>query len=50
MRLLSLLLLASSLLFANIELPENFQADFTQKITNTKKKVIQLQRKSTFFK
>jgi len=40
MRLLSLLLFASSLLSANIELPENFQADFTQKITNTKEKVI----------
>lgn len=40
MRLLSLLLLASSLLSANIELPENFQADFIQKITNTKQKVI----------
>jgi len=40
MRLLSLLLLAFSLLSANIELPENFQADFTQKITNTKEKVI----------
>lgn len=40
MRLLSLLLLASSLLSANIGLPENFQADFIQKITNTKQKVI----------
>ena len=40
MRLLSLLLLAISTLSANIELPENFQADFTQKITNTKEKVI----------
>ena len=40
MRLLSLLLLAFSTLSANIELPENFQADFTQKITNTKEKVI----------
>ncbi len=40
MRLLSLLLLASSLLLASIELPENFQADFIQKITNTKNKVI----------
>lgn len=40
MRLLSLLLLASSVLSANIKLPENFQADFIQKITNTKQKVI----------
>ncbi len=40
MRLLLLLLLTSSLLTANIELPENFQADFSQKITNTKGKVI----------
>jgi len=40
MRLLSLLLLASSLLLAKIELPEHFQADFVQKITNTKQKVI----------
>ena len=40
MRLLSLLLLASSLLSASIELPGNFQADFIQKVTNTKNKVI----------
>lgn len=40
MRLLLLLPLAISALFANIDLPENFQADFTQKITNTKEKVI----------
>ena len=40
MKLLSLLLLAFSALSANIELPENFQADFSQKITNTKEKVI----------
>jgi len=43
MRLLSLLLLATLVLFANIELPENFKADFTQTITNTKKKVIEYQ-------
>ena len=42
-RLLSLLLLATSALFANIKLPENFKADFTQTITNTKKKVIEYQ-------
>ena len=40
MKLLSLLSLAFSLLCANIELPQNFQADFIQKITNTKEKVI----------
>lgn len=43
-----LLLLASSLLSANIELPENFQADFTQKITNTKEKVINYSGKVRF--
>ncbi|WP_373031316.1 LolA-like outer membrane lipoprotein chaperone [Sulfurovum sp.] len=48
MRLLSLLLLASSVLFANIELPENFQADFTQKITNTKEKIITYSGKVRF--
>ena len=48
MRLLSLLLLASSLLSANIELPENFQADFIQKITNTKEKVITYSGKVRF--
>jgi outer membrane lipoprotein carrier protein len=48
MRLLSLLLLASSLLSASIELPENFQADFVQKITNTKNKVITYRGKVRF--
>jgi len=48
MRLLSLLLLASSLLFANIKLPANFQADFIQKITNTKEKVITYRGKVRF--
>lgn len=48
MRLLSLLLLAVSALSANIELPENFQADFTQKITNTKEKVITYRGKVRF--
>ncbi len=48
MRLLSLLLLASSLLSANIELPENFQADFIQKVTNTKNKVITYSGKVRF--
>ena len=48
MKLLSLLLLAISTLSANIELPENFQADFTQKITNTKAKVITYNGKVRF--
>ena len=48
MRLLSLLLLLSSMVCATIELPENFQADFTQKITNTKAKVIEYSGKVSF--
>ena len=48
MRLLSLLLLASSLVSASIELPGNFQADFIQKITNTKDKVITYSGKVRF--
>lgn len=48
MRLLSLLLLAISTLSANIELAENFQADFIQKITNTKEKVITYRGKVRF--
>jgi outer membrane lipoprotein carrier protein len=48
MKLLSLLLLAFSALSANIELPENFQADFIQKITNTKEKVITYKGKVRF--
>jgi outer membrane lipoprotein carrier protein len=40
--------LALSLLSANIELPDNFQADFTQKITNTKQKVITYSGKVRF--
>jgi len=48
MRLLSLLLLLSSALSANISLPENFQADFIQKITNTKEKVIRYSGKVRF--
>lgn len=48
MRLLSLLLLASSLLSASIELPGNFQADFIQKVTNTKNKVITYSGKVRF--
>lgn len=48
MRLLSLLLLLSSVLIASIELPENFQANFEQKITNTKGKVIKYTGKVLF--
>ncbi len=48
MRLFPLLLLASSLLFAEINLPENFQANFIQKITNPKKQVIRYSGKVRF--
>ena len=48
MRLLSLLLLLSSMLFSSIALPENFQANFEQKITNTKGKVIKYKGKIAF--
>ncbi len=43
MRTLLVLLSLTVLASANIELPDNFQADFIQKITNTKAKVIQYQ-------
>ena len=49
MRLLLIGLLAVSALFgASINLPENFQADFTQKITNAKKKSIDYSGKVRF--
>lgn len=48
MRLLLLLLMLSSMVFATIELPENFRADFIQKITNTKGKVIVYRGKVSF--
>lgn len=48
MKLLLSLLLLSSMLYANIELPKNFQADFIQKITNTKAKVIEYRGKVAF--
>ena len=49
MRLLLVVLLAVSTLFgASITLPENFQADFTQKITNAKKKSINYSGKVRF--
>ena len=40
MKLIALLSLAFSLLWGEIELPENFQSNFIQKITNNKQKVI----------
>lgn len=48
MRLLPLLILLSSMVLATIELPENFQADFIQKITNTKGKIIEYKGKVSF--
>ena len=48
LRLLSLFLLLSSIVFATIKLPENFQADFIQKITNTKAKMIEYRGKVSF--
>jgi len=48
MRLLLLLLLLSSVLFSSIELPANFQANFEQKITNTKNRVIKYEGKVHF--
>jgi outer membrane lipoprotein carrier protein len=47
-RLLSLLLLLSSVLFSSIALPENFRANFEQKITNSKNKVIKYEGKVFF--
>lgn len=46
-KLLGVILL-SSLLFSDIKLPDNFSADFTQMITNTKKKVINYSGKVRF--
>ncbi|MDQ1325361.1 MAG: outer rane lipoprotein carrier protein [Campylobacterota bacterium] len=40
MKLLLLICMTGSMLFAQIQVPENFQADFVQTITNPKKKVI----------
>jgi len=40
MKLVLLTFIMSGMLFAQIHVPENFQADFTQTITNPKKKVI----------
>ena len=49
MRLLLIGLLSVSVLFgASISLPENFRADFTQKITNAKKKTINYSGKVRF--
>ena len=46
-KLLGVLLL-SSLLFSELKLPENFTANFTQKITNTKNKIIHYGGKVAF--
>ncbi|MDQ7047385.1 MAG: LolA-like outer membrane lipoprotein chaperone [Sulfurovum sp.] len=48
MRLLSLLLLLSSMACAAITLPKSFQADFIQTITNTKGKIIKYAGKVSF--
>lgn len=48
LRLLSLLLLLSTMAYSAIELPKNFQADFIQKITNTKGKIIEYRGKVSF--
>ena len=48
MKLLTLFTLTFSLLLAEIKLPENFQANFIQKITNTKQKVITYSGKVQF--
>ena len=49
MRLILLILTTSIVAFsASIALPENFQAKFTQKITNPKKKVINYRGKVSF--
>ncbi len=48
MRFLILLLLSFTVVFATIKLPENFQANFTQTITNPKKKVIHYSGKISF--
>lgn len=40
--------LLSTLVFSDIKLPDNFSADFTQMITNTKKKVIHYSGKVRF--
>lgn len=48
MRFLVLLLLSFTVLFATIKLPGNFQANFTQTITNPKKKIIHYSGKVSF--
>jgi len=50
MRVLLILTLGLYAYAAPIILPENFQAEFTQKITNAKKKTINYSGKSTLFK
>ena len=48
LKFLILWLISASVLFASIDLPENFQANFTQTITNPKKKVINYSGKISF--
>ncbi|RLA68483.1 MAG: hypothetical protein DRQ78_00280 [Epsilonproteobacteria bacterium] len=48
MRLLLLILCIPYTLFAELKLPDNFQANFTQKITNSKNKVINYSGKVSF--
>lgn len=48
MRFLVLLVISSIMVFAVIELPKSFQANFTQTITNPKKKVINYSGKVRF--
>ena len=48
MKQLLTVLFLSTLVFSDIKLPESFQADFTQMITNTKKKVIHYKGKVAF--
>lgn len=48
MKQLSLFILLHTLLFAQIQLPKSFSADFTQMITNSKKKVIHYSGKVYF--
>ncbi len=48
MKLISLLLLTTSLLFSTIKLPNSFHANFTQTITNPKGKVIKYRGKVKF--
>lgn len=48
MKTLLLFLSLSSLLFSSIELPPHFRADFIQKVTNSKNKILKYKGKITF--